>query len=322
MLRTGIRENVEMAVSGALVNAEADWNRNDNKINGLTDAKAQVSASFMNDQLLVSGGLSLPTGQTKLSPDEQALLSWLASDFLNFPIKNPGEGLNLFGQIGIATPAGGWVLGASGAVYLAGKYTPYDNDREYQPGSRLVVNFGAEREWPSRHKAGADFIVIYSTDDKVEGESIFRDGMQFDSRIHASLAFGKSNLEAGVRYILRAKDKITGSGENLVGEANNRHGDDFRMYALGRLPMGNTLAGWASIDAKFLAANDYPALHPFFEDKARLTGIGGGIDFGLGPNTKAGIGIKAWRGSSDGALGQDQLDFTGLEVNQQFTVRF
>ena len=322
IVRAGLRENLELAVYGALVNAEADWNREDNDINGLTDAKVQVSASLMNDQLLLSGGLSLPTGQTELTRDEQALLSWLASDFLNFPIKNPGEGMNVFGQVGFATPAGQWVLGMSSAAYLAGKYTPYDNNHEYQPGSRYVFNAGAEREWPSRHRASVDFIFIYSSDDKVDGKSIFRDGVQLDSRLSGRLAVGKGDLEGGIRYVLRAKDKTTGDGDALVSELNNRHGDDFRLYALGHLPLGGKLAGWASVDAKFLAANDYPPGHPFFEDKARLTGIGGGLDFGLGPRSKAGIGVKVWNGTSDGALGQNQLDFSGLEITQYFSVTF
>jgi hypothetical protein len=276
----------------------------------------------MDDQFLLSGGVSLPTGQKKLSNDQQELLTWLSSDFLSFPARNPGEGLNLFGQAGAALPAGQWVFGASLAAHLAGKYEPYDNGREYQPGSRLIFNLGTERIWPADHKLTADFLVIYSTDDELEGRAIFRDGIQFDTRVQGVIVIGNSSLEGGLRYILRGKDKQPGADADLVAESDKRHGDEFRLHSAAHIPAGRSVGLWISIDAKFLSANDYPKTSPFFEDAARLTGFGGGLDFTLGPRSHAGVGARAWTGKSDGALGMGPLDLSGLELLQHFTFTF
>lgn len=322
MLKAGLAENVELAVSAALMNATGELDLVDDQISGLTDSKIQVSASLLDDQMLLSGGVSLPTGQKKLTAEQQELLVWLSSDFLSLPVRNPGEGLNLFGQVGTALPAGQWVFGGSAAVYLAGKYEPYDNGREYQPGSRLILNVGTERIWPANHRLTFDILAIYTTDDKLEGRAIFRDGVQFDTRVHGVVAFGKGSVEGGMRYILRGKDKQPGTGEDLIAEPDKRHGDEFRLHAAGHLPVSPAVGLWVSADAKFLAANDYPEQSPFFEDAARLTGFGGGAEFALGLKSKAGIGIRAWTGSSDGALGLGALDISGIELLQHFIFTF
>lgn len=322
LIRTGVAENVDLAISGALLNATGDWDIGDDHISGLTDSKIQISSSLMDDQILLSGGVSLPTGQKKLTDEQQRLLTWLSSDFLSFPARNPGEGLNLFAQAGAALPAGQWVFGASVAGHLAGKYEPFDNGREYQPGSRLILDFGTERIWPADHKLTADLIVVYSTEDKLEGRSIFRDGVQFDTRVHGILMLGKNSLEGGLRYILRGKDEQPGTDAELVAESDKRHGDEFRLHAALRLPASQSVGLWASVDGKLLSANDYPKASPFFEDAARLTGFGGGIDFALGPRSSAGAGIRVWAGSSDGALGMGALDLSGFELLQHFTMTF
>lgn len=322
MLRAGVAENVELFASAAVMNAVGDLNLEDEEISGLTDSKVQISASFLDDQFLASGGVTLPTGQKKLSEEQQSLLTWLSSDFLTFPVRNPGEGLNLFAQVGSALPMGQWVLGTSAAVYLAGKYEPYDNGREYQPGSRVILNVGTERIWPANHRLTCDLLMIYTTDDKLEGRAIFRDGVQFDARVHGLLAIGKGSIEGGVRYILRGKDKQPGADVDLIAEPDKRHGDDFRLHAGARVPVGTSVSAWLSADAKFLAANDYPSTSPFFEDAARLTGFGGGIDFAVGQRSRAGIGVRGWTGSSDGALGLGALDLSGVELVQHFAVTF
>lgn len=321
-LRAALAENVELAVAGALVNASGDWDLADEQISGVTDAKAQVAASLWGDQVLLAGGVSLPTGQKKLSRDQQELLAWLSSDFLNFPLKNPGEGFNIYGQAGAALPAGQWVFGASAALYLTGEYQPYDNDRQYRPGSRLVGAIGAERIWPANHRLTCDLLVIYSTDDQLDGAAVFRDGVQFDARVHGVVALGDGSLEGGLRYIQRGKDRQRGSDEDLIAEPDKRHGDDFRLRLAGHLPVGEDVNAWLSLDAKFLAANDYPKASPFFEDAARLVGFGAGLDFSLGPRTRAGLGARGWTGSSDGARGLGAIDLAGFEILQHFSVTF
>lgn len=319
-LRTGLAENLELSVYSAATRSSADWSSEDNALTGLLDSKIQLAAAFFDDRLLVSGGVSLPTGRTKLDPGEGVLIDWLTADFLNFPVKNPGEGLNLFGQLGVATPIGRWVFGAAGAVYIAGEYTPYDNDLKYTPGSRVVGDVGVERAWEKRYRLAADLVVIYSTDDKVKGTPVFRDGIQFDGRVLGQIAIGRGSVDGAVRWIVRGKDQQPGDQGNLVSELDNRNGNDLRLHLGARAPIIRSFSLWLSGDAKLLAANSYPGDSPYFEDAARLTGFGGGFDLQLGRHARFEAGVRSWTGSSDGALGLGRLNLRGIEFIQRLSV--
>lgn len=292
-------------------------------ISGLTDTRIQASHSMSNNQVLVSGGLSAPTGVTKLSAEKRVLLPWLSADYFNFPVKYPGEGLNLFGEVGAAIPAGDWALGAAGAIHYSGEYTPYDDGRKYQPGARLVGTFGADRDWPGQGHFAADLVLIVSGNDKAEGKKVFADGTQIDMRVSGRKHLGKGRIDAAVRYIARTKNKVLG-GENLdlVREANNTNGNDLRFFVSGRRELSPKAQAWLSAEAKFLAANGWAKGDPLYEDAASVMGFGGGADFVLSEHATAGAGIRLWTGSSDGSYAFEPVDLSGFEFIQRLTLTF
>ena len=120
IVKADVAEDWELSFYSAAAGSDADWDIDNGDISGLTDTRIQAAHSLADDQVLISGGLSLPTGVTELSPERRQLIPWLSADFFNFPVKYPGEGLNLFGEVGVALPAGDWVWGAAGAVHFSG----------------------------------------------------------------------------------------------------------------------------------------------------------------------------------------------------------
>jgi hypothetical protein len=323
IVKAGLAEDWELAVFSAASGSDANWDIENSDISGLTDSRVQISHSLAQDQVLLSGGLSLPTGVTELSNGEKQLTRWLSADFFDFPVKYPGEGLNLFGEIGVALPAGDWVWGASGAVHYAGEYTPFEGGSDYQPGTRLVGTVGAERSWPKQGKVSADILVINSFADKADGKDVFTDGLQTDIRLSGRREFASGNVELAARFILRGKNKvISESSLDLVREESNTNGNDIRFYLSGRRDLGPRAQGWASVEARFLAANGYDPGHPLFEDAARVIGASIGADLSLSDRVVAGAGLRYWTGSSDGAYTFEAIDLTGLEVLQRITVTF
>jgi hypothetical protein len=320
VVRAGLRDNLELAVFTAGVRSAIEHDGTTDDLAGLADSRIQLAASFLHDRLVVSAGVSLPTGKTELEPAEELVIPWLTSDFLNFPVKSPGEGFNLFGQVGVAVSLGSWVFGASTAVYAAGEYTPYAETQSYRPGSRLLANVGIERRWEKRYHVIGDLVVVYSTDDKLAGKAVFRDGMQYDARVQGTATFGAATFTGSVRGILRDEDKRPGGSSALVSEVNNRNGSDLRFNLYAAFRMSSALSLWLSGESKILAANSYPPDDPFYEGAARIAGFGGGMDIHLSPRATFGVGARAWNGSSDGTLGLDHLDLSGLEITQRLSV--
>jgi hypothetical protein len=289
-------------------------------ISGLNDSKVQLTHSLAEDRILLSAGASFPTGKTKLSATERELIPWLTADFFNFPVKIPGEGLELFGEVGVAVPASMWVLGMAGAVHYYGKYTPYDDERDYQPGMRVIGTAGLSRDWSRRGHIGLDVVVIYSTNDKVLGSPVFGDGLQLDFRLVGSREFAKGGYEAAARFIQRGKNKIlSASGLDLVNEQSKTNGNDFRFHCSAHHSMIGRLQGWGSFDTKILMANGYPADNPLYTKGARIFGFGGGLDLPLGTAATIGVGARIWTGSSGGTQSHEALDLSGYEINERLS---
>jgi hypothetical protein len=252
---------------------------------------------------------------------QQSLLSFLTSDFLNYPVKNPGEGMNIFAELGFATPLGQWVFGAAGAVMIPGEYNPYDAELTYQPGTRLIGTMGIERAWGSKNFISADMVIVSSAEDKADGETIFRDGSQFDLRLSGRVGGGRVSIAGGVRYIMRGKDQRPNDADaKLVAEARNHNGNDLRIQLAPRITLSPKVGLWASVETKILAANDYETTHALFEDAARIQGAGGGVELRLNPRSVVRLGARVWSGSSDGAFGIGPFDLTGYEIIQHLTV--
>ncbi len=312
----------KLAVSAGATGSDAK-DLDEASISGLTDTRVQASHSMSNDQVLLSAGVSVPTGVTKLSPTERQVLPWMSADFFNFPVKYPGEGFNLFGEAGVAMPAGDWVWGAAGAIHYSGEYEPFDDGRKYQPGARFVATLGADRDWPGQGHVAADLVLIFSGNDKAEGTDVFADGTQIDFRLNGRKEFSKGRVDAAFRYITRGKNKVL-SGENvdLVREASNTNGNDMRFSLSGRRYLSPKAQGWVTAEAKILAANDWEKGDPLYEDAANLLGFGGGIDFVLSERATAGAGIRYWTGSSDGSYLFEPVDISGFEFIQRLTLTF
>jgi hypothetical protein len=290
-------------------------------ITGLNDSKIQLTHMMADERILLSAGASLPTGQTKLSANERELVPWLSADFFNFPVKIPGEGLELFGEAGVAVPASGWVLGAAGAVHYFEEYTPYDDSRKYRPGMRVVGTAGIGRDWPKRGRVSLDVLVIYSADDKVEDSPVFGDGLQIDWRFVARRDFARGGVEAMARFIQRGKDRVLSpSGLDLVSEQRNTNGNDLRFHCSARHALVGRLQAWASFDTKMLMANGYGTDNPLQQKASRVYGVGGGLDLGLGERATFGLGARLWKGSSDGAYQREALDLSGFEIIQRLSI--
>lgn len=321
IVNAALQENWELSVSSSIAASDADWEIDDDGISGLTDSRIQVAHSLADDRILLSGGLSLPTGQTELDDASRSLLPWLTADFFTFPVKYHGEGLNLYGGAAGAYPAGDWVLGVATGVHLMGEYTPYDEGPKYTPGSRFILSGSAQREWIDRGMVSADLNVVFSGDDEADGQPVFSDGTMLDALLTGRRTFESVAVRGGIRIILRGKNEILDAERaELVSEENNTNGSEIRFFVSGQRDFTDRLSGFLTVETHLLGANDYETDSRFYEGAANILGIGGGIDVRLSRMASGGIGIRIWNGSSDGSAMFESLDLKGFEITQRLTL--
>jgi hypothetical protein len=119
-------------------------------ISGLTDTQIRANLVLGNDFVIITGGLNLPTGQSRVVPEQQAAASLIGSDFLAFPISNMGTGFGGTGGVAIAQPVGAWNLGFGLSMRQSAGYEPFGNAGgtaalRYQPGAEYRGRIGLER---------------------------------------------------------------------------------------------------------------------------------------------------------------------------------
>lgn len=211
-----LRENLEVRIYLAGVTNNLQSGSTNTHLYGPSDTRFDISRSFANDKFFISGGINLPTGKTKLAfnPD-RTIIELLSESFLVFPMRRFGEGLGFSGTVGTAKSWGNTVAGLGLSYDLIGKYTPYLNFGEYNPGDVFTAKFGLNMKGAiTAFSFGANFLN-YAID-KMDNVKVFKQGSQ--GALSASVIFDNQTfrLHPSARYTIRGRNtRYEGNSENI-----------------------------------------------------------------------------------------------------------
>jgi hypothetical protein len=133
-------------------NQQGGGNGNLYYVTGPTDVKLRATGPLLGDGLLLSLGVNLPTGTTKLNANQTAVLQIIAAPALHLPVGAFGTGAG--GTLGLvkAIEAGDWALALGGSVEQRTEYTPIalvlasgQSNTQITPGTAAHVTLGADR---------------------------------------------------------------------------------------------------------------------------------------------------------------------------------
>jgi len=128
-------------------NAKTTDAAGDHTLTGLTDTQIRLLYTLNRDRAVVSLSINLPTGQHTLTSDQFRVYTALGTNYLSFPVADFGTSFGATAGVAFATPAGGWNLGASGAIRYSGSYVPLDTNppTTFKPGIEFRGRLGADR---------------------------------------------------------------------------------------------------------------------------------------------------------------------------------
>jgi len=182
-------------------------------LSGLTDIQVRGLYALVRDVAVLSLTVNLPTGKTKLAPDQLPVAGMIASDMLPFPVTNFGSGFNVTTGLALAVPVGGWALGFAGSYRANGSFTPVADTGaaggSYKAGGEFRVRLGLDRiVGQSRLSAG----VTYSSygDDTFGNSPLFQSGKRVIPQASWSFPVGNVGLA------LYAWDMYRGAGSVIV----------------------------------------------------------------------------------------------------------
>ena len=188
-------------------------------ITGITDTQIRANYVLGNDFVVLTAGVNLPTGQSRVTIGQLPAASLIGSDFLAFPISNMGTGFGETGGIAVARPLGDWNVGGGFSMRRTEQYDPFDvggTTLRYQPGNEYRARVGAD------HGVGTGRVTVgftYSTfgDDELAG-SVYNTGNRYITQATFNNDVGPGRLGIGAWTLFRTAGTLADS--TFLGHEN------------------------------------------------------------------------------------------------------
>ena len=306
-------DNAEMRIvtAGAVSNSGLIPGKN---LSGLADTKIQTRFAFLNDRLMVSAGLNVPTGKTKMSLDEFRLTGIFTEEIFGFHCRRFGEGLDVNVGAVFAFPAGPLTLGAGYALLAKGSYVPNDIFGKYQPGNETTTTGIMDIQWDRNLIRSS---VIYKTffKDQLNGGDYFQKGRQLIWIENILFFLGKNRLETTIVNLFRQKNFIFGNA-GLMEEPFESSGSDFRILFNVSRKISQKTSVSGLLEWKQFGANQYPESNLWYQGKADASGLG--VSFTLQVGKKAIWENQFLMRGGHTEVDGIRLNLTGIEIVSGF----
>ncbi len=304
-----IEEDWEVRVTTASAGSRSDSSGNQVSITGLNDTRISALHSLLDKSLLIGIGLNIPTGKTKLDPEQLPLGRLLTADFFDLPAKRYGEGLGLYLEGAFAHQFAKSLAGIAMGYLLSTSYSPVTDVDDYNAGNRFTISGNLMRS----HSYGRAYLYIryniYATS-KQNGFDVHKTGAITEMAVGTSLAIDEFEGSGGLRLLLRQADSRLVDGVLRQFEQNN-YGSDLRFFSSLGYRMEDIGKASILIDYKKVASNGFSQGNDEYVGESNLFSVG--IQFERAVNTRflLGASIKAHSGSGD----DGNLDLSGYEVS-------
>ena len=228
-----VGERLSFDVGTAYANARVTAGPVHSAISGLTDTQIRGSYTFGSDLVVLTAGVSLPTGESSVNVDQFLAAGRIGNDFLAFPVSEMGTGLAATGGIAVARPFGDWGVGAGLAVRRSHAYEPFDvpgASFRYRPGNELRARLGVDRPLAAGRLALAVTYAAFGRDDA--------DGSTYNTGDRIIAQGALTGLLGTHDYTIAAYNLFRAPGEYASGERAGRENVANVFLALGVHTLG------------------------------------------------------------------------------------
>lgn len=231
------------------------------KLSGLVDTRLMFSYVFPGDKFWLSGGVSVPTGKTKLTSSELQLSSLVSQAAFAYRTPSVGQGLN--GNLSLVyagTITRRMVLGIGLSYYYKGTYDPVKAiTLSYDPGDEFSANLGFDYiTFSKAARFSIDITGTYFLQDKakdaVKQYTVFQSGPRAIVVAAYSLKAGPSSHAVQLRFRYRQPNTFY---SNNIATKYDAALQTEGLYSFST-PLAEWLQGSAVAEAKLFAADQVP----------------------------------------------------------------
>lgn len=147
ILPFGERLSVDVSTAFASSTVKAD-DSTASEISGLTDTQIRANWRIGADNVLLTFGVNLPTGQYSVPANQQEAAGQIGNDFLYYPISSMGNGLAVTGGVAYARPFGDWNVGGGASARKSTEFAAFEvasSDFRFTPADEYRISVNADR---------------------------------------------------------------------------------------------------------------------------------------------------------------------------------
>ena len=292
------------------------------KLQGITDTRVAFSYVVPGDRVWINGGVSLPTGVTKLTESQLRVASIISQSALAYHVPVFGQGTNANLGFAYAFPAQRrFIVGLGASVLYKGEYQPSSitglSDK-YDPGDEISVNGGFDYTTFSKSsRLSADVTVTNYFPDKLNGENFIQSGLRVMTVVVYSLKWGETAHLVQFRTRLRTQSEIFNSGVSEKFKSSQHY--EFQ-YTASWFPMK-----WCSLsgllEGKAYTGDQIPLGIGLFETgKANL--FSGGVEAGAAVFSSLSVSLNAKYGTGSVDIDNVKNTATGIEFGGGMRLQF
>ncbi len=140
-------EQLSVDVSTAFASSSVTGDT-ESDISGLTDTQIRANYRIGADNVLLTVGVNIPTGQYSVPEEQQVAAGQIGNDFLYYPISSMGNGLAMTGGIAYARPVGSWNFGVGGSARKSTEFAAFALDTgelRFTPADEYRLSLNADR---------------------------------------------------------------------------------------------------------------------------------------------------------------------------------
>lgn len=173
-----------------------------NNLNGLSDSKISVKHSLSKYNLILTAGVNIPSGKTKLSANQFETVRFISQDLFGMRTPNFGEGTNvILGASWIHQLSDNYVAGLGASYQIKTEYQPLSsfNDK-YKPANEISITGGLDIKLSETQTLTGDIMSVFFGNDKVNGNEVFSSGNMTVVDAVYKQYFGFNGLSATLLY--------------------------------------------------------------------------------------------------------------------------
>jgi hypothetical protein len=281
VLTTPLRRGSSLTLSGGFTRVSVTTPQGktlpEQSVSGLVDTEARLVVAVVPDRFNLLLTAVAPTGMEALEVDDQAVLTALSSQVIDFSVTSLGTGGKAGGGFAGAFPVGNMALGFAGSYTYSMAYSPVVGETsEWKPGGELRIRAGLEGSVGPRTYLRVAGIFGSRQKDQIEGEELGGLGNQYHFYVSLNHGLGSTAL-------------------TLYGVDSYRSAPQIESTPVGavRLPKGNLLALGARIEIPVARQTRLVPLVEFRRlTEAPRDGTGGGSMEAAGSTFRVGADVR------------------------------